>query len=61
MVSRIGLVSFLFRVQLTTCKFTFKNLKEFILQNIFLQIQSYMQLQVVVDHEKWFQDNLWDC
>lgn len=36
MVSRIGLVSFLFRVQLITCKFTFKNLKEFILQNYFL-------------------------
>ncbi len=39
LVSKIGVASLLSNVQLTTHIFTFKNLREFILQFFFLQIQ----------------------
>jgi len=55
--SRIGVVFLLFRVQLIAHKSTFKNLKELLLRNILYKSKVYsVQLQAMVDREKWFQD-----
>jgi hypothetical protein len=54
LVSKIGVASLLYKVQLITHIFTFKNLREFILQFFFLQIQSVQH--GIVDHDKQFQN-----
>jgi len=63
LVFKIGVASFLFKVQLTTHIFTFKNLKKFILQIFFLTNPKLTtcnrkKLLIMINSFKIF---LWDC